>query len=112
MNWLRDLIDSVGRKDNASHGAHFVLAMAGSIVPAVLVAAFSGPVAGLVVGFLASEIWLGFFVRKETLDWERHQLAGDDLKRWGRDGLLDLVGPVGGHALWWIGLLWKLWGTP
>lgn len=106
--WAKAFTASVANNDPASWGAHWVICIAGSVIPAVVAALIWTWTAGLVTGFLFSEVWLLVFWRREWLDIERHHRAGHDMPRYTRDGIRDIAGPIGNHLVWLLGILWEV----
>lgn len=96
-------------QDDASHAAHWLLVFFGSLVPAAIAAAFWGLTVGQVVGFVFSELWLLFMSGREVVDWLKHRATGDK-PGYKRDGVGDLVGPVVNHLIWWLAILYLIFG--
>lgn len=103
--WLSKWWKVFTYSDETTWGAHFVLVMLGTIVPAALASWLFGLTVGTIVGFAFSELWLLFMSGREVVDYFRHVIAEDPFDDFVRDGIGDIVGPLLVHLLWWVGLL-------
>lgn len=85
--------------DETSWVAHWVVVAASTGVIAGVLGAATGH--GVLWGVWVSEAWAVFFVGREVGNYLTHKAKGHDMRRWTVDGVLDLVGPLAHHVLWW-----------
>jgi hypothetical protein len=105
MNKLRKVwerIQEMARapmSDETSWVAHWVVVAASTGVIAGVLGTAIGH--GVLWGVLVSEAWLIYFVGREVANYLTHEAAAHDMRRWTKDGIMDLVGPLLHHILWW-----------
>ena len=84
--------------DAVSHVLHWILV----ITLTSVIAALGGHLGWnpYLTGYVASELILYGFCLWEGFNYGTHRALGHDMRRWTRDGLLDLVGPVANRIIW------------
>jgi hypothetical protein len=85
--------------DDATWVGHWIVVGATTSLAAGFIGLASGN--ALLWGLWISEAWLIYFVAREVYDWLRHKAARHNMKRWTKDGIMDLVGPLLHHLIWW-----------
>lgn len=110
-NWLKKTAVAIAKEDPVSWWSHWVIVGASTILIAAGAAWAWGMGVGGLLGLISSEIWLILFTAKEIDNIKDHKAAGDDMKRWRRDGIRDYLGPLGIHIIWWAFFLVQIGGV-
>ena len=85
--------------DEATWVGHWIVVGATTSMAAGFIGLAGGN--GVLWGLWISEVWLIYFVGREVHDWLKHKHAKHDMRRWTKDGIMDLVGPLLHHLIWW-----------
>ena len=88
---LKQIREAIGSHDAASWVSHWLIA----IIPCVLIGLWT-PVAAMVLARAILVVMAG----REGLNWQSHYQKLDPIRRYTRDGIMDLVGPVLNDVVW------------
>jgi len=96
---LTEFAEYVASRDELSWIAHFLICAAFTYLAGIV-----GPLEAV----LTSEILVVYFAMREGSNWETHRAMGHPRKKYLRDGIGDMTGPILCHGYAWAVFLGTL----